>query len=153
MQILSSKLTFFYKYVVLLIWTAGFALGTRAVLFHEPFFDGRWFEYFLSLVAVAIFIIFSTGSILQVRIDRKNSRLEASNYFKTVLIAFTDIEDIDGTSVLSPKLVWFSLKKDTALGRKITFMPAKRMTRPIGRHPLVMELRQEFNLDVRLTDD
>lgn len=80
-------------------------------------------------------------------INYKKKQLEVSNFFKTIYVDFSEIEDIDGSSLLSPKLVWFILKTPTAFGTKISFMPAHRPARSIGKHPLVIELRREFKLD------
>ncbi|MGB3212320.1 MAG: hypothetical protein WBB19_16580 [Desulforhopalus sp.] len=147
MQILSSKLTFFYKYVFIFIWLIGFGVGTREVIFVHPQFDTRWVQYFLCWTIIAVFIYFATGTIKVVALNRKKKQIEISNFFKTVTINFSEIEDIDGSSLLSPKLVWLILKDNCIFGKKISFMPANRPTRSIGKHPLVMELRKEFNLD------
>lgn len=70
-----------------------------------------------------------------------------SNFFKNHTINFDEVEDIDGSSLLSPKLVWFTLKAPSAFGKKISFMPATRPQRSIGKHPMVIDLRKEFALD------
>ncbi len=82
-----------------------------------------------------------------VSLNKKKRQFEVSNFLKTSTIDFSEVEDIDGSSMLSPKLVWFTLKKKSIFGKKITFMPANRPTRGIGKHPLVMELRKEFKFD------
>lgn len=147
MQTLSSKYTYFYKFVLIMIWIIGFAAGVRKVLFSSPFFDSQWMQYTGTWLGIALFIYFATGSIKQVQIHRDKKCLEVSNFFKTLTIGFEEIEDIDGSSFLSPKLVWFSLKKSSGFGKKIAFMPATRPTRGIGKHPMVIDLRREFKLD------
>lgn len=41
MQTLSSKYTFFYKYIFILIWICGFGAGAREVLFINPQFGRK----------------------------------------------------------------------------------------------------------------
>ena len=147
MQILSSKYTFFYKFVFLFIWVVGFGLGAREVIFFSPEYDLRWSQYVVTWVAIAIFIFFATGSIKTITMDRKKKVLVVSNFFKTHTISFDNIEDIDGSSLLSPKLVWFTLKTPSEFGRKIYFLPAVRPQRSIGKHPIVIDLRKEFTMD------
>ena len=70
-----------------------------------------------------------------------------SNFLKTEEIPINHIETIDGSSFLSPKLIWFNLKESSAFGKRITFLPRHRMGSGLGKHPLVHELTQEFGLD------
>jgi len=148
MQTLSSKFTFFYKYIFILIWLIGFGFGTYEVLFLSAEYDAHWLQYAATWVVIALFIFFATGSVKQVVIDRENQTFVVSNFVKSTTIKFTELADIDGSSMLSPKLVWFTLKTPSEFGSKISFMPAARPARGIGKHPLVMELRKEFKMDM-----
>ncbi|MFT5697948.1 MAG: hypothetical protein ACI8ZB_000802 [Desulforhopalus sp.] len=147
MQTLSSKYTFFYKFVFILIWVVGFGIGAREVIFFSVEYDLRWTQYAVTWAVIAIFIFFATGSIKTVIMDKKKRVLIVSNYFKTHDISFDEVEDIDGSSLLSPKLIWFTLKNPSPFGRKINFLPAVRPQRSIGKHPMVIDLRREFKLD------
>jgi hypothetical protein len=147
MQTLSSRLTFFYKYIFIFIWIFGFGAGAREVLFFSPEYDLRWLQYATTWGVVALFIFFATGSVKQVIINRVDNRLEISNFLQSIYVDFSDIADIDGSSLLSPKLVWFTLSSPSRFGKKISFMPAVRPSKGIGKHPLVIELRKEFKLD------
>lgn len=146
MQKLSSRHTFFYKYIFILTWILGFAAGTREVLFIDPQFDARWIQYALAWLLITLFIFFATGSIKTVTLNREKKQLTVSNYLKSEIIDCDDVIAVDGSSLLSPKLVWITLKKSTTFGNKISFLPAHRPARSIGKHPLVMELREEFNV-------
>lgn len=146
-QILSSKYTFFYKFIFFLIWVIGFGAGAREVLFFSPEFDLRWTQYMITWGAIAIFIFFATGTIKTVSMDRKKRELTVSNFLSTHTISFDEVEDIDGSALLSPKLVWFTLKSPSPFGRRISFLPAVRPQRSMGKHPMVIELRKEFSLD------
>ena len=148
MQTLSSKYTFFYKYIFILMWIFGFGFGAREILLVNPQFDDQWVQYALAWLLIGLFIFFATGSIKTVILDRDNNQLKVSNYLKTLIIDCDEITSVDGSSLLSPKLVWITLDKSSTFGRKISFMPAHRPTRSIGKHPMVVELREEFNVNL-----
>ena len=90
-----------------------------------------------------MFIFFATGSIKAVTLNKEKKLLMVSNYLKSEIISFDAIIAVDGSALLSPKLVWIILRKDTQFGRKISFMPAHRRTRSTGKHPIVMKMRKE----------
>lgn len=143
MKELSSSLTFFYKFIVVLIWIAGFGFGTREVLLAGPS-DPRWYQYASIWLIFGVFIFFSTGHIKKVILHKDH--LVVSNFLKTVKVPVADIEAVDGSSFLSPKLVWFQLKKPSEFGLKISFIPERRMSPGIGKHPLVAELNKQLKL-------
>lgn len=143
MKELSSPLTFFYKFVFLALWIVGFAAGTHKVLLAGPA-DPRWNQYMIVWAALSIFIFFSCGNVKKVILQGR--KVQVSNFIRTVEIAVDDIESVDGSTFLSPRLVWFTLKKPCSFGTKITFIPASRKARGIGKHPLVQELTEELQL-------
>lgn len=147
MDTLSSKYTFFYKYIFIFTWIIGFGFGSREIIFFNSEFDARWIQYAGSWVGITVIIYFITGSIKEVKLNKKKKAFEVSNFLKTEDIAFEEIEDISGSTFLSPKMVWITLKNRSLFGRKILFMPAHRAAKGIGLHPIVMELRKQFNLD------
>ena len=144
MKELSSSLTFFYKYLAVLLWTGGFGLGTREVLLSGPA-DPRWLQYLAVWVLVALFILFATANIKKVSLG--NKQLVVSNFIRRETIDIARVEAVDGSSYLSPKLVWFTLKEPSTFGSRITFIPRRRLAPGIGKHPLVPELRKEFGLE------
>lgn len=147
MQTLSSKLTFFYKYIFIFLWVVGFGIGAREILFFGNQFDARWLQYVTTWCGIAIFMYFSTGSIKKISINSINDQLEVSNFYRIITIDCSEIADIDGSTYLSPRLVWFSLKTGSIFGKKISFIPINRPGKGIGKHPLVQELRNKFDLD------
>lgn len=130
------------------MWIIGFAIGAGEILFINPKFDIRWIQYFVTWTGFALFMFFSTGSIKKVSLDTKKKQLEVSNFYKTTVINISEIADIDGSTYLSPRLVWFTLKNDSVFGRKISFIPGNRLGKGIGKHPIVQELRKQFDLDL-----
>ena len=103
-QCLSSKHTFFYKFIFIFIWIAGFGLGAREVLFFSVEFDLRWLQYAVIWGAGTIYIFFTTGSVKTITMDRKKKTLLVSNYLTSHSINLEEIEDIDGSSFSAPNL-------------------------------------------------
>lgn len=149
-ETLSSPYSFFYKFILPVVWFVGFGYGTRQILFAPDLADPRWLQYCGTWLGITFCIIFATGFIKTVRFDRQNNQLIVSNFFKTISIDCNEIDDIDGSSFLSPKLVWFIIKSPSGFGRKIAFLPVNRNRQKLGKHPLVMELRTTFDLDKKL---
>lgn len=143
MKEISSSLTFFYKYIVLAIWTIGFGFGTRDILLAGPD-DPRWLQYSVIWIVFGAFIYFSAGNIKKVILNKDH--LLVSNFLRTEKIPVTEVAAVDGSAYLSPKLVWFELKKPCGFGKKIHFIPERRMSPGIGKHPLVAELNRDWNL-------
>lgn len=143
MKELSSPLTFFYKFVFLLLWIVGFGAGTHEVLLAGPD-NPRWNQYMIVWALFALFIFFSCGNVKKVTM--KGRKIQISNFLRSEEIDANDIDSVDGSTFLSPKLVWFTLKKPCTFGTKIAFIPALRKTRGIGKHPLVQELTEELQL-------
>lgn len=143
MKELSSPFTFFYKYIFILIWVVGFGLGTQEVLLAGPE-DPRWSQYLSIWAILSVFIFFSTGNVKKVSLG--HGKIQISNFLRTEEIDVSEIESIDGSTYLSPRLVWFNLEADSAFGSKITFIPAFRKSKGIGKHPIIHELARELGL-------
>ncbi len=150
MQLLSSKYTFFYKFVFVFIWFIGFGVGTKEIIFVDPSYDTKWIQYTGAWLGITLLIYLITGSIKQVHLHPENKQLTVSNFLKSATIDLSEISDVNGSKYLSPRLVWITLCDKTVFGNKIVFMPAHRPSRSIGVHPLVMELRKEFGLDSQI---
>lgn len=143
MREISSPFTFFYKYIVILIWIIGFGFGASEMLLSGPD-NPQWIRYMGTWFFIAGGIYFFTGHIKKVSMD--NNHLVVSNFIKQEKIPLTAIEKVDGASFLNPRLVWITLSGPSTFGEKITFIPVFRKGSAIGKHPLVYELRQELHL-------
>jgi hypothetical protein len=144
MKELSSPLTFFYKFIFPLLWFGGFGFGVRKLIFFPEAYDARWMQYMAVWLGITIFMFFTTGDVKKVYIDGK--KLIVSNFYSRAEIDIEQIIAVDGTSFLSPKLVWFTLKEPSSYGKKITFLPKHRMGSGLGKHPLVEDLKKELGL-------
>jgi hypothetical protein len=147
MQELSSTFSFFYKYLLVVIWVLTFGFGCREILFDFSNFDLNWAKYFCSWVGIALCIALVTGPIKRVSLDDQRRQVVISNFRRETRVSIAEVEDVDGSTFLSPRLVWLLLKNPTIFGKKIVFLPASRPARGIGKHPLVQELRSKFDLE------
>ncbi len=143
MKELSSSSTFFFKYIILLTWICGYGYGTRQILLAGQS-DPRWLQFFGVWIVFAGFIYFATGEIKKVRMGKET--LIVSNFLRSEEIPLSEICSVDGTSLLSPRLVWFNLKNPSAFGKKIVFIPAYPLQKTMGKHDLVRELQKELHL-------
>ncbi|MFN2355842.1 MAG: hypothetical protein ABR512_15135 [Desulfopila sp.] len=144
MKELSSLFTFFYKYIFIFLWFIGFGFGVRDAVFSPEAFDAGWLQYIALWLGVTIFIYFSTGGIKKVELDGR--KLIVSNFLRSEHIDMSQITNVDGSSFLSPRLVWFDLKEKSSFGSRITFLPRHRITKGLGKHPVVAELKEELQL-------
>lgn len=144
MRELSSPLSFFYKFVFFFLWFGGFGYGVRDVIFFSDGFDTRWMQYTGLWLGISVFIFFTTGSIKKVVIE--GDFLHVSNFIKADKIPLNHISAVDGSTFLSPRLVWVILKERSIFGKRITFLPKHRMSSGLGKHPVVHELTEELQL-------
>ncbi len=118
-------------------------MGTYEILLAGPD-NPRWAQYITIWIVFAVFIFFSSGNVKKVTMS--NKKIQISNFLRTEEIDIKDVESVDGSSYLSPRLVWFNLKNPCSFGTKISFIPAIRKAKGIGKHPLVHELAKDLNL-------
>ena len=144
MKELSSPFTFFYKYIFIFLWFIGFGYGARDVVFSPEAFDAGWVQYTVIWLGVTIFIYFSTGGIKKVQLD--GQKLIVSNFLRSEHIDISQITGVDGSSFLSPRLVWFVLEEKSSFGSRISFLPKHRMVKGLGKHPIVAELKEELKI-------
>jgi hypothetical protein len=144
MKELSTPLTFFYKFIFPLLWFGGIGFGVRKVVFSPEAYDARWLQYMAIWLGVTAFMFFTTGDVKKVYLDGK--KLIVSNFYSKIEIDVEQISGVDGSTFLSPRLVWFTLKEPSSYGKKITFLPKHRMSAGLGKHPVVQELQKELGL-------
>lgn len=144
MKPLSSSFTFFYKYIVILIWGGGVGWLTLNVFFSGAHPDSARIRYAVIWLVGLIFIYAVTGSIKRVHLEK--GKLYVSNYIRSERTDVADIASVSGTAFLSPALVWFKLKKPSPFGSTIIFMPRHRFNKGLGKHPMVSELEEELGL-------
>lgn len=144
MRQLSASFTFFYKYIFILLWLAFFAFAIASAASSDRLTQPSLLTMIGAGMVGALFILAMTGSIKKVVLD--GSVLHVSNFLRTETIDTAALASISGTTMLSPTLVWFTLKEPCSFGSRIVFMPRARRKPGFGKHPLVFELQQELGL-------
>ncbi len=144
MRELSSPFTFFYKYVFIFIWFFGFGFGISDTLLATEPFGTTWIQYMAVWLGMTLFIFFTSGNIKKVLID--GDTLVITNFLKTDRLPLSRISGVDGSTFLSPRLVWLTLHEPCMFGTRIVFLPKHRLTKGLGKHPIVHELKDELNL-------
>jgi hypothetical protein len=148
LRTISSKLTFWTKIVLPLLWssifglvTLGFWLGLMRGKNNE--LPPEAMKYIFSavwIVGTTVFLWLCSG-LKRVRIDDKY--LYVSNYLREIQIAFADIKEITENRWLNIHPVTIHLKNNSEFGNKIKFMPTSRFTFWVwSSHPVVAELKQ-----------
>ena len=130
-QQLSSRWTFFYKFIVPALTVGGMGFGaywawrnpgTDRV--HAP--DGMAAEHvwILMLVATALVAAVMWWTIAPLkRVVLAGDELLVSNYLREIRVPLTWIEKISGPSRTNPKRYTVTLVEPTDFGRRITFLP------------------------------
>jgi hypothetical protein len=140
---ISSKLTFFYKFVLPVIWIGLLWPYTIIKIFAHG--GGLLMSSCLLLLAVicgSALIFWISAKVKKVEIDY-TGKLLISNYRKVIKVKLKDIKNISGSRglLLIPELVWFSLRKPSELGEKIIFIAMFRGDAGFSIHPIVNELK------------
>ena len=138
MKIHSTRLTFFYKYIFIVLWVGIFGFGTIAVFNSQETALTKYGILFLSVVStVNFYLIF--GRVKKVEISE--NKLCVSNFISSIEINLAEIKSISGSVLLYPALIWLKLKSPTKFGRTITFIPKQRFFGAFTQHPMVDELK------------
>ena len=145
MRELSSPFTFFYKYIFIFIWFFGFGFGIGDTLSTLEPLTTKWNQYMALWLGVTVFIFFTSGNIKKVVID--GDELIITNFLKTDRMPLSRISGVDGSNFLSPRLVWLTLHEPSLFGTRIVFLPKHRLTKGLGKHPIVHELIEELRLE------
>ena len=132
---ISSRLTFFYKYIFTIVWIGGFSFGTL-ITFYEGS-DIRWISLII-LIACLIFIWWSVARLKYLAIE--NEYLIISNYLKTIRVPISEIKEVTENIYIGMHPVWIKFKTSTIFGKKIMFIP-KFVFLFFESHPIVDDLK------------
>ena len=146
-RLLSSRLTFFYKFIFSTMWIGGFSLGTLLIWLRvlnvygkpDPVIDEMKWPFLMMTIIGTIFVFWCCIRLKKVEVDEEG--FYVSNYLKTITIPVHDLDDVSGSILLTPELVWLKLKRKTEFGHRIVFMSHYRMFSGFNRHPLVRQLK------------
>jgi hypothetical protein len=143
-RLISSKATFFYKFVFPLLWIAFagfiiFIVHSNLASFHTR---GE-----AKTVRLIVIVALAVGTVLICRVYPRIKKVELladalqiSNYSQTIVVPLRDIESVSGSILMEPELIWIRFRDVTEFGAKIVFIGKYRFFRGFTRHPVVKEL-------------
>ena len=143
---LSSRLTFFYKFVLPTLWIGLFGSGTAA-LFLGKMQDkvgnpapAEIREIFLAVFLIgAPLLVWFCGRLKRVRLSGNDILI--SNYLTEIRVPISEITEVIDKRLIRPRRITLELRKPTAFGQRITFIaPQWPPTLLFSPHPLVAEL-------------
>jgi hypothetical protein len=141
-KVLSSNLTFFYKY----IFIPGF-IGSGTFIIFRGIFQGNyvlWVGVIPFMIGVYSFWT-SFAGLKYVAIEGGN--LIISNFFKTVKVSVKDIKSISEDSIvkIGSCYVWIEFYYDTIFGNKIVFVTPDISMFWTSPHSVVVELNDAID--------
>jgi hypothetical protein len=131
---LSSFLTIFYKFIF-----TSMVIGLGSLSFFTKDTCA-----IIAFLVTAFIIITLFGTLKHVEVD--DSNIYISNYFKTISIPLSDIENVSDVLLLTVRRVTVEFKHESAFGYSIHFAPKYILGAPYEEHPVVTELKHLANL-------
>jgi hypothetical protein len=135
-EILSSGLTFFYKYIFTSIWSIGFGAGTIGIFQSN---SPATLQFGVAWVVGTLFLWLISGRLK--RVELKENNLIISNYFRSAQVSVSDIEDVRQNRFINIRPVTIAFRHNTIFGSSIIFMP-KTSFRLFSEDPVVESLRK-----------
>lgn len=146
MEDLTSKWTFFYKFVFPSIWIGGFAIGTLFMFIAPDSLGGNGEIREMRLIFLGMTIVgaaFIYWFCMRLKwVSLADGEFVASNYRRTIRIPLRDVERVSSSVLMNPELIWIHLRRPTEFGSRIVFMPPQRFFGGYTRHPLAKRLNE-----------
>lgn len=148
---LSSRWTFFYKFILPVLTAAGMCYGAWRAFTHPdelhlpPGFspEGGWMFFAGVAVAVAVVIWWTVWPLK--RLELADDELLVSNYLTEIRVPLSAIESISRPSATNPKRYTVTFAEPTEFGRTFTFMtPMVWSMNPWAEAEEIGELRRAW---------
>jgi hypothetical protein len=140
---LSGRQTFYFKFILPIVWFGLFGFGTAMMFVSPDRFRPppptwvKWQFVAFTLVGAAAYARFSLP-LKRVRMD--DQALYVSNYLREIRVPFADVQEVTQRGWLNARWVTVMLWRESQLGRRIVFLP-ETSWRWWGANPKVEELR------------
>jgi hypothetical protein len=136
MRLLSSRLTLFYKFILLPMVSIG---AIFFLLWAIKTIPGRMpFVAFIWIAACIIWAIYLSWPIKKVSLAGDN--LYISNFFKEIAVPVSEIADVRERYLTKPRRIVIYFRDPTEFGDKVVFYAPVRPRFYFSQHPLVGEL-------------
>ena len=140
---LSSRLTFFFKFIFPTLWLLGFSAGTLALV-ASPNDHGMVIPFGAVTVIGGLFlsrVCFPLKTVVATQ-----GGLIVSNFIDKVEIPYAQIVSIDENKWLNTRVTTIRLNADSAFGQEIRFQPYLHFLLFWRDHPAVVALRERVRL-------
>jgi len=137
---LSSRVTFFQKFVFPIFWIGTFAVTMFVAAAPGNAFPALRWIFLTVTVGGGAWIYWSCGRLKRVRLS--GDSLLVSNFRDEMRVPLSQIERVTGSILMNPELVWVHFRRPTAFGDRIVFMAPWRWPSGFSRHPVVGELQR-----------
>ena len=143
-QRLSSRLTFFYRFVFPLLWIPGFGLATLVLwtggtTTGEPIPIEVKFIFLAGMIAGSLTILWLALRIRTVYLER--DRLVVSEGLREIRIPLTAIVEVKESRMWNPKMVTVVLDRSSEYPDRVVFIAPMTFQFVWSDHPVVRELR------------
>jgi hypothetical protein len=142
-RLLSSRQTFWLKFVFPPLWVGGFGAGTLAFWMDRmspaPPSAVKW-VFLGAWLGGSALIWWTCCRLKRVRVDE--AYLHVSNFRTEVRIPLAALARISESRWVNPNVVTLEFRNPTPFGQRIAFIPKARWVGWFDSHPVVAELRE-----------
>ena len=141
-QTLSSRNTFFLKWVVTPLWICLFGIGTVGMWIYALFPAGHqvlwndwllWLSPFLWLFG-SWYMNWGYGQLKKVRMDENN--LYISNYLMEIEVPLAEVVEVEAMPLMVNRFVHLKFKNETRFGNKVVFLAKAQFLMTWSMSPL-----------------
>ena len=140
-ELLSSRATFFFKYVFSALWVGVFS-GVALFVAPSAFAGGTGLRWLFLGVAFGIggWLCWFLGGLKRVALA--GCDLSISDFRRTERVALKDIERVSVSRFTNPSRIRLDLSRPTAFGARIVFVPKRWVVFGYGPHPMAERLKR-----------
>lgn len=95
-------------------------VSSHALMIFETNNDER-LTFLIPFIIITVIVVLIGAPLKKITID--GSELVISNYYKKIRVPLSQIHCVSENFLISPKLIWITLKTPTTFGSKIKFIP------------------------------
>jgi hypothetical protein len=136
---LSSRLTYFYKFILPTVWLGGFGLAAVLLVMNPPP-RGPSPLIFVGLWVFGAALVIRLGFPLK-KVTATDRGLLVSNYRREVLVPYDQIAGVRENKFMNIRPITVELRSAGELGRRFVFMPFRAFV-VFADHPAATALRQ-----------
>ena len=147
-ELLSSRLTVLYKFVLPVLWNVLFGLGFVAIL--TGVLQGKSGAPPPPAAKAFLVIAWAFGAAMWFltvipikQVWRVGDGLVLSSFRREISVPLADCVEVRSHRWNNPELISVSFRRETPFGSRVRFMPPLRSW-PRGEHPIAAELRERI---------